>query len=67
LEEIRRRRGLPLEPAVNDALRESLSRMDEPAPAERFRTRAVSAGGFRLGNLDDVSAVLEAAEGDQLA
>jgi hypothetical protein len=67
LERIRRRRGVPLKRVVNDALREGLSRLDEPAPAERFRTRTVSVGRLRLSNLDDVSAALEFAEGDRLA
>ena len=67
LERIRRRRGVPLKRVVNDALREGLSRLDEPASTERFRTRTVSVGRLRLPNLDDVSAALEFAEGDRLA
>ena len=67
LERVRRRRGVPLKRVVNDALREGLSRLDEPPTAERFRTRTVSVGRLRLSNLDDVSAALEFAEGDRLA
>jgi hypothetical protein len=67
LERVRRRRGVPLKRVVNDALREGLARLDEPASSERFRTRTVSVGRLRLPNLDDVSAALEVAESDRLA
>jgi hypothetical protein len=67
LEKIRRQRGVPLKRVVNDALREGLPRLDEPAPTGRFRTRTVSLGGSRLGSLDDISAVLELAEGPGIA
>lgn len=66
LERIRRRRGVPLKRLVNEALREGLSRLDEPTSTERFRTRTVSVGRLRLSNLDDVSAALDFAEGDRL-
>jgi len=67
LERVRQRRGVPLKRVVNDALREGLSRLDEPAAPERFRTRTASVGRLRLSNLDDVSAALEFAEGERLA
>jgi hypothetical protein len=66
LERIRKRRGVPLKRVVNDALREGLSRLDEPEPTERFRTRTVSLGGLRVPNLDDISAVLEFGEDERL-
>jgi len=47
---------------VDDALRQGQSRLDEPAPTERFRTRTVSVGRVRLNNLDDVSSALDFAE-----
>jgi len=62
-----RRRGVPIERVVDDALHEGLSRGDEPAATDRFRTRTVWVGPLRLTNLDDVSAALEFAEGDRLA
>ena len=52
---------------VDDALPQGQSRLDEPTPTERFRTRTVSVGRLRRSNLDDVSAALEFAEGERLA
>jgi hypothetical protein len=66
LERIRRRRGMPLKQIVNDALRTGLARLDEPAPVTAFRTRTVSLGQCRLGNLDDVAEALELAEGERI-
>lgn len=66
LERLRRRRGVPLKRVVNEALREGLSRLDEPAPRTEFRTRTVSLGRCRLGSLDDVAEVLELAEDQRL-
>jgi hypothetical protein len=67
LDRVRRRRGVPLKRVVNDALREGLSRLEDPAPAAAFTTRTVSLGRSRLGSLDDVAEALELAEGAPLA
>jgi hypothetical protein len=66
LDRVRRRRRAPLKRVVNEALREGLARLDEPQPQTEFRTRTVSLGRCRLGNLDDVAEVLELAEGERL-
>jgi hypothetical protein len=67
LERIRRRRGVPLKRIVNDALREGLPRLDQPSAGVTHRTRTVSLGRSRLGDLDDVAEALELAEGNGIA
>jgi hypothetical protein len=64
LEELRRRRKLSLKAAVNEALREGLARLDEPATTtRRFETDTVDLGACRIP-LDDVAEALALAEGD---
>ncbi len=65
IETIRRRRGATLKQVVNDALREGLPRLDAPrGPRARHETKAVSLGGCRIGDVDDVAEALALAEGD---
>jgi len=67
LERMRRERNASLKALVNQALREGLQRMREPARGrETFRTRAVSLGRLRLGTIDNIAEALSIAEGDAL-
>jgi hypothetical protein len=64
LETLRRKRGLSLKDAVNDALRRGLRAMledDQPRPA--FATRSVELGPARLP-LDNIAEALATAEGE---
>jgi len=64
LEALRRKRGLSLKAAVNDALRRGIRAMAEsPRPGSAFVTRSVDLGLPRLP-LDNIAEVLAAAEGD---
>lgn len=63
IESLRRRRGTTLREIVNEALREGLVRIEAPEPPRtRYATRAVSLGGCRLGDLDDIAGSLAVAE-----
>ena len=65
LERVRRKRGGSLKELVNRALREGLARLEEPRAArKRHVTKAVSLGRCLLDNVDDVSEVLAAADGE---
>ena len=65
LEQLRRDLGIPLKNLVNDALRRGFAAMQEPqGRARRHRTTPVDLGRCRLPNVDDVTAALEAGEGD---
>ena len=59
----RRKKG-GLKTLVNDALRKGLKRLAEPSVRPPFRTKPVSLGRCRLGNLDDVAGALAMAEGE---
>ncbi len=65
LEALRRKRGLSLKDAVNDALRRGLRAMAESddKPRSRFVTRTVDLGLPRLP-LDNVAEALATAEGE---
>jgi hypothetical protein len=64
LEALRRKRGLSLKAAVNDALRRGIRAMAEsPSPRSAFVTRSVDLGLPRLP-LDNVAEALATAEGD---
>lgn len=53
------------EALVNRILREGLRRLDEPGrPAERYETPSTDLGQCLVGDVDDVSEVRSAAEGD---
>lgn len=60
VEQLRRRRGSGISEVVNDLLRQGLAR-DQPRP--RFEQRVSDMGVPRL-DLDDVSGLLAALEGD---
>jgi len=64
IERLRQKRRTSFKEIVNEALREGMAQMEEPAPRTKpFRTRAVDHGGLLL-NLDSIGDVLAAAEGD---
>jgi hypothetical protein len=66
LERLRRSRKSTFKQIVNEALREGLRVMSAPAPAsgKPYVTPAVSLGGCRLPNLDNIADVLAIAEGE---
>ncbi len=66
LERLRRARKAPFKQVVNEALRRGLGQMAAPPPGPRraFRTRSVSLGRCRVGNVDNVSEILALAEGE---
>ncbi len=51
---------------VNAALREGLSRLEQPPERRRplFRTKALRLGKLKIGSVDDVSEVLAIVEGE---
>lgn len=66
LEQLREQRRLPFRTLVNDALRRGLAAVDAPkGPRTAPPTSPVSLGGALLPDVDDVAAVLAAAEGDR--
>jgi hypothetical protein len=65
LEQLRRKRDASLRDLVNEALREGLKQMTgRPAPRAPLRTRSVSLGACRIGNVDNVADALAIAEGE---
>jgi hypothetical protein len=60
LEQVRARRGVGISEVVNDLLRRGLTQDQPPAP---FRQTVSDLGAPRL-DLDDVSGLLDALEGD---
>lgn len=62
----RRQRKAGLKQIVNEALRQGLRHMTEPAPraATPYRTKSVSLGRCLVGSLDDVAEALATGEGD---
>jgi len=65
LERLQRQEKSGLKDLVNRALRQSLPDLLEPRPkTRRFRTEPVSLGRCLVPSLDDVAAVLAAAEGE---
>jgi hypothetical protein len=65
LEKIRKSRAASYKQIVNEALREGLTRMAQPAtPQKPFRTRPVDMGRCAFPNLDNVWEVIAEAEGD---
>ena len=64
IERRRRARGSSLKQEVNDLLRTGLRHVEEDRrPRRPFRTRSASMGEALVDNLDDITAVLEHAEG----
>jgi len=65
LERLRKRRKASLRDVVNEALREGLRRLNEPAAARpRYRISPIDTGRCLLPNVDDVAEVLAVAEGE---
>jgi len=65
LEKVRKTRRLSFKEAVNEALRAGLTQLTAPGPRRaRFRTDTVDLGRCLIGNLDDISEVLAAGEGE---
>jgi len=65
LDQVVRRRRLPLKTVVNEALRVGLSSMEAPLAARvPFRTAGFDAGTTLVGSLDNIEEVLSRVEGD---
>jgi hypothetical protein len=66
LERLRKERDVGLKELVNEALRDSLSRMSggNPRRGPRFKTQEVDLGRARVPSFDDVAEALAVAEGD---
>jgi hypothetical protein len=67
LERVRKSKKASLRSVVNDALRQGLKEMARPPRRGKpYATRSVELGRCLLGNLDDISEVLDIAEGEKL-
>ena len=65
LTQLRDERRVPFRSLVNDALRRGLEALDAPPPQRATPpTSAVSLGGALVPDVDDLSALLAAVEGD---
>lgn len=64
LERLRREQQLSMRDIVNQALREGLQALQEPAASKPFVTQTVELGPPLASNLDDVHEALATAEGD---
>jgi hypothetical protein len=65
LDQMARRRRLPMKTVVNDALRAGLAALERPAtPHAPFETTGFDLGPSLVGSLDNVEDVLARAEGD---
>ncbi len=65
LERLRRSRDVGFKEIVNEALRAGLKELTaKPKRRERFRTRSVALGGFRIGSLDNIAEAIAVAEGE---
>jgi hypothetical protein len=65
LDRRRRERGTTLKSEVNDLLRTGLEVLSRPSqPTERFETKPLPLGKPRLESFDDISEVLDLAEGE---
>jgi hypothetical protein len=62
LERVRRQRGVRFKELLNQVLREGIAHL-EAAPPTRFETRPVDLGRVLVGNIDDVTDILDLAEG----
>lgn len=66
LEQMARKRKLPLKTVVNEALRAGLSALEGPArPPRVFRTQGFDLGPSLVGSLDNVEEVLARVEGER--
>jgi hypothetical protein len=65
LERRRRERGTTLKKEVNELLRAGLSHVAERVvPVERFETKALPLGKPLIESFDDITGILELAEGE---
>ena len=65
LQHVQKKRDATLKEVVNEALRQGLARMTQPAvPAAPFRTRPVDLGKCYFPSLDNTWEVLAEAEGE---
>lgn len=66
LERVRESRKISLKELVNEALRQGLSSLRQPAKKRKlYRTQPVSLGNCLLGSLDDIAEALAVAEGER--
>ena len=66
LNQVARRRNVPLKAVVNEALRAGLAAMDTPARRRKpFRTTGFDLGPSLVGSLDDVAEVIARVEGER--
>ena len=65
LDQVARRRKLPMKAVVNEALRAGLEAMEQPRRSRRpFRTSGLDLGPSLVGSLDNVEEVLARVEGE---
>jgi hypothetical protein len=67
LQRLQKERGSSFKTLVNEALREGLIQLEHPHPARTFKTETLSLGRCLLGDLNDISEVLAAGEGEVCA
>jgi hypothetical protein len=68
LEQLRKKSGAGLKDLVNEALRRGLRELVvRPRPRAPFRTRSVDLGRVRIASIDNITEVLEIAEGEDFA
>lgn len=68
LEKLRKKNGAGLKDLVNEALRRGLRELVvRPRPRTPFRTRSVDLGRVRIASIDNITEVLEIAEGEDFA
>jgi hypothetical protein len=65
LDQVARRRRLPMKTLVNEALRTGLATMEAPTAARTpFRTTGFDLGESLVGSLDNIEEILARVEGD---
>ena len=68
LEQLRKKSGAGLKDLVNEALRRGLRELVvRQRPRTPFRTRSVDLGRVRIASIDNITEVLEVAEGEDFA
>ena len=66
LDQVARRRRLPIKTVVNEALRAGLDAIERPAGRRRaFRTTGFDLGPSLVGSLDNIEEVLARVEGER--
>ena len=64
LDQLARRRRLPMKTIVNAALRAGLDAIDRPAAQTVFRTRGFDLGPSLVGSLDNIEDLLARVDGE---